>query len=68
MAIKFELRVSGEIQGVFESLQDAQRIGLPHGKQGRQVLVSSYGEGAPSQFWYFDMTINSWVYGQPDWA
>ena len=68
MTIRYELRVGEKIQGVFDTLQNAQTVGLPHGEQGEQVLVTSYGDVVPSQFWYFDLEIDSWVNGRPEWA
>jgi hypothetical protein len=69
MTIQYELRVDGGVSQLpFNTLQEAQTVGLPHGEQGGQVLVTSFGDGIPCQFWYFDSVIDSWVNGCPEWA
>lgn len=68
MTIQYKLRVGKKIQGVMSTLQNAQTVGLPHGELGEQVLVTSFGDGVPCRFWYFDSEIDSWVNGCPEWA
>ncbi len=64
-AARFRVEIDGKPQAIHDDLASAKQEAISLANGVSSMMVTSIGPGiAPSSAWYWDYTINAWVFSQ----